>query len=233
MKINLMLLALLLISASPVSDDIFLKEDFTSLDSWDSLKFPKIKKYTVYTIVRENNNSILKAESNASASGLLFKNEFNVYEYPVVSWRWRIDNVYKKGNALSKSGDDYPIRVYIIFKYDPSAAPVFMRAKYGAAKLIYGEYPPHSSLNYIWANRAHSSLIISSPYTDRSKMIVLRHGEEQKGMWMTEKINIVNDYIKAFEQPPPAIAGIAVMSDSDNTGESATAYIDYIEISRR
>jgi len=231
--INIILTAFLLISASPVSDDYFLRENFDSLDRWKQLTFPKIKKHTKYTIARENNNSILKAESDASASGLLLKKEFNVYEYPVVSWRWRIDNVYKNGNARSKSGDDYPIRVYVIFKYDPSTASASIRAQYGAAKFIYGEYPPHSSLNYIWANRGHSSKIITSPYTDRSKMIVLRYGDRQKGIWMTEKINIVNDYKKAFGESPPAIAGIAVMSDSDNTGESAAAYIDYIQISRR
>jgi len=56
---------------------------------------------------------MLKSDSRASASGIVFKHSFGVYEYPRVTWRWKAENVYEKGNATSKSGDDYPIRVYM------------------------------------------------------------------------------------------------------------------------
>jgi len=32
------------------------------------------------------------------------------------------------------------------------------------------------------------------------------------------------DYKQAFGKEPPMISGIAIMTDTDNTGESATAY---------
>ena len=175
-------------------------------------------------------NGILFTESNGSASGIIFKNSFNVYNYPVVKWRWKIDGVYAKGDATKKSGDDYPIRVYIMFKYNPNQASFSEKATYGAAKIIYGEYPPHSSLNYIWGNRDQGRRIIISPYTDRSRMILLRYGTEEAGKWVDEKIDILADYREAFGEDPPAIASIAIMNDSDNTGESAKSYVDYIEI---
>jgi len=64
-------------------------------------------------------------------------------------------------------------------------------------------------------------------------MIALQHGESRKGEWIEERVNILNDYRKAFGEDPPETAGIAIMSDSDNTGESSTAYIEYIEIGKR
>ena len=64
-------------------------------------------------------------------------------------------------------------------------------------------------------------------------MIILQHGENRKGEWIEEDVNILNDYRKAFGEDPPETAGIAIMSDSDNTGESSAAYIDYIEIRKR
>lgn len=226
-------LILLLIASAAVPENLFLREDFNSLAGWEPLTFPKIKKHSTYTIVKEDNRSILKAESDASASGLILKEKFNVHTYPAVKWRWKIDNVYKSGDARFKIGDDYPIRVYVIFKYNPEKASLAARVQYSAAKLIYGEYPPHSSLNYIWASKKHASEILTSPYTDRSKMIILQYGESRKGEWVEERVNILNDYRKAFGEDPPEIAGIAIMSDSDNTGESSTAYIDYIEIGKR
>ena len=226
-------LVLLLIASAAVPENRFIREDFNSLVRWKPLTFPKIKKHSTYTIIKENNKNILKAESNSSASGIILKEKFNVYTYPVVKWKWKIDNVYKSGDARFKTGDDYPIRVYIIFKYNPEKANLATRAQYSAAKLLYGEYPPHSSLNYIWANRKHPSEILTSPYTDRSKMITLQYGESRKGEWIEEKVNILNDYRKSFGEDPPEIAAIAIMNDSDNTGESSAAYIEYIEIGKR
>ena len=46
---------------------------------------------------------------------------------------------------------------------------------------------------------------------------------------MEESVNVLEDYRKAFGKDPPAMAGLAVMSDTDNTGESAEAYLDFIE----
>lgn len=213
--------------------NILLKEDFNSIESWKPLKFPKIKQYTIYSILTENGNSYLKAEANRSASGIIFKRIFNVFEYPLIKWRWKISNIYKKGNAKKKSGDDYPIRIYVIFKYDPPKASFIEKAIYNGAKLIYGEYPPHSSLNYIWANRVHEERIITSPYTNKSRMITIEAGPSKSGQWIDEKTNILEDYKRAFGEDPPAMASLAIMSDADNTKEHAVAYIDHITIYRK
>ena len=36
--------------------------------------------------------------------------------------------------------------------------------------------------------------------------------------------NLYQGYKKAFGEEPPLISGVAIMTDTDNTGESATAY---------
>jgi len=213
--------------------DVLLKEDFNSLSSWKPLLFPKIKQHSMYSIISENGRSCLRAETNASASGIIFDKTFNVYKYPIVKWRWKISNIFKRGNELKKSGDDYPVRIYIIFKYDPEAASFTDSAVYGAAKLIYGEYPPHSSLNYIWANNYHKERVIVNTYTDKAMMILLEAGASKAGEWVDEEINIIDDYKKAFGKNPPETAGLAIMSDSDNTGEQATAFVDFITVYSR
>ena len=42
--------------------------------------------------------------------------------------------------------------------------------------------------------------------------------------WIDEKRNIAEDFQKAFGQKPPLISSVAIMTDTDNTKESATAY---------
>lgn len=209
---------------------VLLREDFDSLDAWRPLEFPKIPEHSTYTIAKDGTNDVLKAESHGSASGIVRTNTYDVTQAPVLHWRWKTDTVYKKGDATRKDGDDYPIRVYVIFKYDPSRAGFVMRAKYGLAKKFYGEYPPHSGLNYIWANRTHDKRLLVSPYTDRAIMVVQRSGTKYAGEWVEETVNVLDDYREAFGEPPPPEASLAIMNDSDNTGESAVSYIDFIEV---
>lgn len=211
-------------------DRVFLHEDFNDLQNWKPLFFPKIKRHTEYTIEKNGDRSYLRAESNASASGLILKKEFNVFEYPKLKWRWKISNVYLKANAEEKSGDDYPIRIYVIFKYDPDKASFVQRIRYGLAKAIYGEYPPQSSLTYIWESRVHNKRIITSPFAREAKMIILEAGDNNVGKWLQEEVNIVEDYRKAFGNTPPAIASLAIMNDSDNTGEKSVSYVDSLEV---
>ena len=237
MKFSISHILLLLIVLSPSivipqggKEPFFMKEDFNTLDNWKPLYFPKIKKHTSYTIETDDNERYLKAESAASASALIYKKEFNVYEYRNMRWRWRAENVYEKGDSGTKAGDDYPLRIYITFKYDPQKAGRLEKLRYEGAKLLYGEYPPHSALNYVWANKETTKRIVTSPYTSKTKIIIIEKGTIRVGSWEAKEADILRDYKEAFGEDPPAIASLAVMNDSDNTGEGSVSYIDYIEV---
>ena len=225
-----LLIIILLLLSPAVSADNTINLGFNNLSEWEPLKFPKIKTHSRYSIVQENGKNILQCESNASASGLILKKTFNIYKYSKLKWKWKISNVYNNADPRKKSGDDFPIRIYIIFKYNPEKATLYEKTKYNAAKLIYGEYPPHSSVNYVWSSRVIPERLITSPYTDRVKLILLQKGPEKVNTWITEEVNILEDYKRAFGENPPETASLAIMSDSDNTGESARAFIEYIQV---
>jgi hypothetical protein len=55
-------------------------------------------------------------------------------------------------------------------------------------------------------------------------MMVVQSGEKNLNTWVSEERNIYADYRKAFKDEPPMISGVAIMTETDNTGESATAY---------
>ena len=228
-----LLVPVLLVSgARALERSVLFHEDFATLDNWKPFFFPKIKRYTVYTIERDNEHHYLKAESNASASAIVYKDSFNVFDYPRVKWRWKVNNIYAKGDARTKSGDDYPLRVYVMFEYNPDKATMFEKIKYGIAKKMYGEYPPQSSLSYVWASKEDQGSAIISPYTDRAMMVLLQKGAKNVGTWQDQEINIVDDYQKAFGSKSPGRARIAIMSDSDNTGERSISFMEYIEVFR-
>ena len=228
---TLVLLFFVVVPGVAADSNPFFREDFESLAQWEPLTFPKIKAHSTYTLVEEDGKSILKAESRDSASALVHRRSFNVYETPHLRWRWRVEQLSDRGDPKEKAGDDYPLRVYVMFSYDPARATLGERLTYGAAKAIYGKYPPHSTLNYVWTGRNLSERIIQSPYTEKAFMVVLEKGKERVGQWVEESVNVLEDYRKAFGKDPPSTAGLAVMSDTDNAGGSAVAYLDFIEVS--
>jgi hypothetical protein len=223
----------LLTAASPAGAEerqILFREDFSALDRWKPFLFPKIKSHSTYTIERSEDAHILRAESNASASAIMHMDTFNVHTYPKVKWRWKVKNIYAKADVRTKEGDDYPLRVYIMFEFDPKKAGVMDVITYGIAKSLYGQYPPHSSLSYVWASKDDPETFVVSPYTDKAMMVLLEKGAAKAGTWVDEEIDILSDYRKAFRKEPPVQARIAIMNDSDNTGESSVSWMEYIEV---
>jgi hypothetical protein len=214
--------------------DVLYREEFTSLEAWRPLTFPKIPRHSTYSIATDSGQSEfwLKAESDGSASGIVWKKQYNVYEYPRLRWRWRVENVYARGDAAKKSGDDYPLRLYVMFQYDPASASAGKRFKYGFAKAAYGEYPPDSGLNYVWESRESPAEFVVSPYTESMMMFLREKGAARVGQWVEEEVDVLADYRKAFGKDPPRNASLAVMNDSDNTGEKAVSFIDWVEIVR-
>lgn len=208
--------------SSPVSVELSGAEGNVP-DGWEALTFPKISKHTRYALVDEGGSIALRAESDGSASGLVHKIDVDPTTHPSLRWRWRVENVLQKGDVTRKEGDDYPARIYILFEPDPSKLSFSRRLAYKAASLVYGELPTHT-LSYIWASRARRGEIYDNPYTSRVKMVVVESGPERVGQWVEEERSIAEDYRRAFGEDPPAIRGIGIMTDTDNTGESAIAY---------
>ncbi len=201
-------------------------------DSWKPLTFKKILKHTEYSLVKDNGTVAIKAVSRGSASGLVREVKINPKQYPILEWRWKVENVLKKGAVTEKDGDDYPARLYIAFEYDSSKVGFFERAKYEAMRLVHGKYPPIAAITYIWDSKSPVGTIVPNPYSERVRMIVLESGKEKVGRWVTESRNLVEDYKNTFGGALPWISGVALMTDTDNTNESAVAYFGDIVFKR-
>lgn len=206
------------------------REDFETLDDWTPLAFKNIQRQTTYTIENQAGDRILAARSSSSASALIHRQTFDITEYPIIRWRWKVERVYESGDYRTKSGDDYPLRIYVLFDYDPATAATGDNIRFELGKAIFGRYPPRYCLNYIWANRPHETEAVPSPYTSRSVMIPLEQGPENVGRWMEETVNVLEDFKRVFGENPPREATLAIMNDSDNTGEQAASYLAFIEV---
>ncbi len=187
----------------------FIIDDYNSglSDKWKTKIF---EGETEYTVTENDSIRCIQAVSNSSASALIHEIKYDVSEYPFLLWKWKIGQVLEKGNAHTKEGDDYAARVYVVF---PSI--IFWKTK---------------AINYIWANRLPRGESVPNPFTGNAVMVAVESGNENSGKWVEETRNVYEDYKNLFGKEPPKAGAIAVMTDTDNTGESAVAWYGPIKI---
>ena len=142
---------------------------------------------------------------------------------PFLCWQWRIDAPVASADMNRKSGDDYAARVYLTFAVPPDQLSFATRTKLRLARTIYGPQVPDAALNYIWDNRHPVGTLQDNAYTDRARMLVLRSGAGQVGSWVQERRNVLADFQRAFGEIGGELKGLAIASDTDNTGEEAHA----------
>jgi hypothetical protein len=200
-------------------------------DGWKPLAFKKVPKPTTYELVADGSAVVVKATSEAAASGLTKEVKIDPSVFPVVHWRWKVENLLTHSDVTRKSGDDYPARLYITFEYDPDKVSLGRKLKYKAGRALFGDIPI-AALNYIWDTKTPVETVVDNAYTEFAKMIVVESGAAKVGVWVEKSRNVYRDYKRAFGEDPPAINGVAIMTDTDNTKERAVAYYGDIRFVR-
>lgn len=204
----LFLLAATAFAASPQSLVI---DDFNSglQPHWEQKRF---QGQTQYAVIEQAGEKVLMARSDAAASALVFKKKYSLGDYPILSWRWKVESIIREGDARAKSGDDYAARIYVVFPH--------------------WFVPMTRSINYIWANKLQKEAHLPSRYAANSVMVAVQSGAENVGLWISERRNVREDYIRIFGKEPPAVGAIAIMTDTDDTGDIAIAWYDDLRITR-
>jgi hypothetical protein len=191
---------------------------------WIFTAVPGIKRQTRYTLERDEGVVVLRAEAQASMASLTHALDFDPRRFPLMQWRWKIANLLQRADLASKQGDDFPARVYVLFDYDIGRLPFATRMKMRLARALYGADVPTAALCYVWDGKAAKDTSVWSPYTDRVRVIVAESGPAQIGKWVMVQRDIVEDFRRAFGEDPPRVSGVAIATDTDNTGESVTAW---------
>ncbi|MCM2358750.1 MAG: DUF3047 domain-containing protein [Geobacteraceae bacterium] len=206
------LLFLLAATPAPAAEVAVGRFSAGDLSGWREETF-RGKAKTAYLLVKEDGRTVLKAHSRHAASGLLRKVDLDPRKYPLLRWSWQIGHPLKKEDVRKKGGDDFAARVYVVFP-----RTFFWQTR---------------AINYVWAGRLPKNSAAPSPYTANAVIIAVESGEEKEGSWVSEERNIYEDYKRAFGEEPPRIGAIAVMTDTDDTGEEVTAWYGDITLADR
>ena len=160
----------------------------------------------VYAVQEEGGKKFLHADARGTAVQIGFENKWSLEEHPFLEWQWRALILPDKGDEMKKATNDSVLGLYVVF----------------------GRQPFIKAVKYVWSTTLPIGLSLESPFSSRTRMIVLESGDALLGKWVSERRDVLADYRRLFGGDPPLVRGIAFLTDADNTASRASG--DYGDI---
>lgn len=196
---------------------------------WDVVKIPG-KVATEYSLVEVSHRSTLRAHSMASASMLRKDLRIEPENLNLLSFSWQVQKLIEGADMAQRDLDDSPVRLVLAFDGDLAQFSPKNAMLSELTHALTGRPMPYATLMYVWCNHRPIGSIIHNPRTDRIRKIVVASGPDQLKQWLTYERNVRADYVNAFGEPPGALIGIGLMTDSDNTRTNAEAFYGPIKL---
>jgi hypothetical protein len=199
---------------------------------WKHVPMSKLKRDTVYTLVQDGDRrDVLRASADRSASLYVALLKSASRMPMTLSWQWKTDALVAGADNRDKAREDAPLRVLVAFDGDHATLPETERTRFKRAKNLSGREPPYAVLMYIWSDLVPVESVIASAHTSQVKMLAVASGPGGLGSWQSVQRNLADDYRRAYGAEPGPVLGVAVMTDTDNTGEKAVGEYAGIRIS--
>ena len=132
------------------------------------------------------------------------------------SWRWSVDQSVPPTPLDRKGGDDRNLSLYFVFMPEAVA-----QANKGASIRRLLGVEEARVLMYVWGGNHGRGAVLPSPYLGaQGRTVALRQAGTGSH---SESIDLAADYRRAFGGDAPALVGLALSSDSDDTGTTISA----------
>jgi hypothetical protein len=162
----------------------------------------------VYSVQEEAGKRSLAAVSRGLGVQAAKERAWDLDAYPVLAWAWRPREFPRGADERESATNDSALAVYMLVPHSRIRGP--------------------KAVKYIWSEKVPVGTLLTSNL-GLTQVRVLRTGTAGKGRWTDERVNVLEDYKKRFgESETPKPAGIAVLTDADDTRSTAAGdYADF------
>ncbi len=176
--------------------------------------------------VTENGLKAVKLHSKASLTFLEKTVNIDIREYPIVTWRWKVENILKGIDERSVEGDDHPIRIFFVFEPDSSNQSWWFRLKRSLyLDRVHGHPMGGRFTEYLWSSHLRPGDTISDPGKPWQKLMVIEGGTSKLGKWLSYRRNLYEDFKGLYGEEPRRLIFVGILNDTDHTGQEAVSYI--------
>ena len=186
--------------------------------------YPNVKP-NQFAWVADEGRTVLKVDSSNSAGSMAVPIALlGAQTSSTLQWRWKVDRYLEKADMDEKLLDDHSARLYVFFDVPIESLSLADRTKIKLARSIAGVEVPTAALCYVWDNKHRVGYTAWSPFTKLLRKVVLQSGPGAIGQWRAEARDVAADFKEAFGFDAPAITGISVGNDTDNTDDRVTSW---------
>lgn len=165
---------------------------------WQLIRLEPSVPPTNYRQIFWDGVAAIEARAEASMALLGRPLDIDLTQTPVLCWRWRIDSVVRSADMTRRRGDDYAARIYLAFSLPRESLSLAERAALSLARGIFGPQVPDGAINFVWDNRHTVGTRMPNAYTSRAQMIVQRSGNAEAGLWVGERVNVLQEMERTF-----------------------------------
>lgn len=196
---------------------------------WTPVLLPA-KLRTAFQLEKHDQRLAVKAHAQSSAS--MLRQRLNVLPEQLgrLQFEWQIDGLIAQADMAERDSEDSPVRLILAFEGDRSRFSAKNAMLSELTETLTGEPLPYATLMYVWCNHRPVGAVIVNPRTDRVRKLVVESGAAHVKQWRQYERDVRADFEKAFGEPPGALVGIAIMTDTDNTRSDARAWYGDIRL---
>jgi hypothetical protein len=195
---------------------------------WTHQPLSKLKRDTVYKVARVEGRAVMRGSADGSASLFVAPIKPAMAVPTTLSWEWKTDALVPGADNRDKAREDAPLRVLVAFDGNIAGLPEEEQKRFKRAKSLTGRQPPYAVMMYIWSDQVPVGSVMTSAHTSQVKMLAVASGSGGLGNWQSVQRNLGEDYRRAYGTAPGPVLGVAVMTDTDNTGTKAVG--EYADI---
>lgn len=194
-----------------------------SVGPWKHQEFPG-KRATQYRFTRVDGRDVMAVQAEASASMLRQVVRVEPADLGRVRFSWKIPALIAGADLTDRHLSDSPVRIVLAFEGDRSRFSARDAMLSELAHALTGEPMPYATLMYVWCNHSEPGTVLANTRTSRIRKLVMESGPDKLNQWLDYERDIRADFMKAFGEAPGALVSIGIMTDSDNTASTATAW---------
>jgi len=200
-----------------------------AFDTWQHYPLPG-KQATEFSFLRVDGRPAVAAQATSSASMLRHRMRIEPAELGRIRFSWNVPQLIDAADMALSEADDSPVRIIMAFDGDRSRFSMKNAMMSELSHAITGEPLPYATLMYVWCNTRPSDSVIVNPRTDRIRQMVVESGAQGLSRWHFYERNIRADFERAFGEPPGALVGIGIMTDTDNTRSNARVLYGQLDL---
>jgi hypothetical protein len=167
----------------------------------------------VYRVAEEQGRRFLRAQSDGLGIQAARAASWDLEQYPVLAWAWR-PQAFPPGADERSGANDSALAVYMLVEHSKIRGP--------------------KAVKYIWSERVPAGTRLASN-AGLTQVRVARSGASTSAQeWVEERMNVREDFKAYFDESrTPRPAGIAVLTDADDTRSRAAGDYANFRVCRR